>query len=120
MEIDYPMNQADERTISLDPFSRFPKKIADMDYRYTYTVRYTDLDKSRHMNNLLYINLFLNAFDLEFFEENRITDFEIHYLNQCFYMEDIEVYAKQEEDRILLAGMKKDGTLAVQGMVMVE
>lgn len=120
MEIDYPMNQADERTISLDPFSRFPKKIANMDYRYTYTVRYTDLDKSRHMNNLLYINLFLNAFDLEFFEENRITDFEIHYLNQCFYMEDIEVYAKQEEDRILLAGMKKDGTLAVQGMVMVE
>lgn len=108
MEIDYPMNQADERTISLAPFSRFPKKIADMDYRYTYTVRYTDLDKSRHMNNLLYINLFLNAFDLEFFEQNRITDFEIHYLNQCFCMEDIEVYVKQEEDRILLAGIKKD------------
>lgn len=119
-DIDYPAEEAMERKLSLAPFCKFSNRIIDMEYCYTYTVRYTDLDKSKHMNNLLYINLFLNAFDLEFFEKNRITDVEIHYLDQCFYLEEIAVYKKQEGEKILLAGIKHDGTIAVQGMVVTE
>lgn len=119
-EIDYPKEAAMEQKLSIAPFCKLSTEITDMEYCYTHTVRYTDLDKSKHMNNLLYINLFLNAFDINYFEQNRITDFEIHYLDQCFYLEEIAVYRRREKERILLAGIKQDGTLAVQGMVVTE
>lgn len=119
-DIDYPFETESDRELELSPFTRMKKDISDMEYCYSHMVRYTDLDKSRHMNNLLYINLFLNAFDSAFFEKNKISDFEIHYLNQCFEGEEIRVYQKAAEEGVVLAGEKPDGTLAVQGILFFK
>ena len=88
-----------------------------MEYRYTHTVRYADLDKMGHMTNLKYVDLLLNAFDSRFYKEHMVTDMEIHYVNQCFENEGIRVYAQTLEDCIWLLGMKEDGSIAVQGMM---
>ena len=113
----YPTN-TDERTpLDLPPFQRFPKTLAGMEFCYTYTVQYTDLDKSRHMNNQKYIPLFLNAFDLDFHTKRQITDFEIHYLKQCFEKEHLSIWRTKREQDFLLAGVKEDGTLAVQASI---
>lgn len=118
--IDYPIDKTIEKGIPLNHYVKLPKNYDNMEYCYTDKVRYTDLDKSMHMNNLLYINLFLNAFDSEFFENYEITDFEIHYLKQCFEKEELEVYKKIKEQVIELAAVKKDGTLVTQGMIEVR
>ncbi len=118
--IDYPVDETIEKEIPLNSFVKLPKSYEDMECCYTAMVRYTDLDKSMHMNNLLYINLFLNAFDSQFFENYEITDFEIHYLKQCFEKEELEVYRKIKDRVIELAAVKKDGTIVTQGMIEVR
>ena len=53
-------------------------------YVHSHKVRYTDLDSNEHMTNLRYVDLVIDTFDSEFYMNNMITDFEIHFMNQCF------------------------------------
>lgn len=118
--VDFPAAAAIERTLERAvQFGKIAKTITDMEYSYTYKVRYTDLDKSRHMTNLRYISLLLDAFDSDFYRRNRVTDFEIHYLSQCFEGEEIKIYKKEETQGIRLIGTHLDGAIAVQGWVQV-
>lgn len=116
-DIDYPTDTDEGTALELPPFQRFPKTAEGMELCYTHTVRYTDLDKSRHMNNQKYIPLFLNAFDLDFQIGKQITDFEIHYLRQCFEKERISIWRAKRAHDFLLTGVKEDGTLAVQASI---
>lgn len=115
--INFPDNVGEEKPAGVEPFVKMAKTVEDMEYVYVHTVRYTDLDKSRHMTNLQYISLLLNAFDSEFYDRNRVTDFEIHYLSQCFEREEIKIYKKEETTGWCLAGVRGDGKLAVQGFM---
>lgn len=119
--VDFPTAEAmEDRRVELGAFIRPAKQTEDMTYSYTHTVRYTDLDKSGHMTNLQYIQLLLNAFSSAYFRKNEITDFEIHYLSQCFEGEEIRVYQKAAEEGIRLTGAHADGTAAVEGFLKVS
>lgn len=91
-EIDLPTDITERKEFDIHGFQKLPTGLGDMEYAYTHQVRYTDLDKSGHMTNLKYVDLFLNAFDCKFFEEFQIQEFEIHFLDQCFEGEAIQVY----------------------------
>lgn len=114
-DIDYPFETASEKQLELPPFLRI-KPVLPEGARvcYAHTVRYTDLDKSGHMNNLLYVNLVLNAFDYSFLQAHFITDFEIHYLNQCYEGNILHIYQRLEGDaKGEVWGVKIDGTPVV-------
>jgi acyl-ACP thioesterase len=118
--IDYPVDETMGKEIPLNNFTKLSKRYEEMEYCYTETVRYTDLDKSKHMNNLLYINLFLNSFDSGFYEKYKIKDFEIHYLKQCYEKEELDIFRKINDHVIELAVVKKDGTVVTKGILEVE
>ncbi|MCD7820027.1 MAG: thioesterase [Lachnospiraceae bacterium] len=116
--VDFPKGMEEERQADVGPFlKKMTKSSDDMEYRYTHTIRYTDLDKMGHMTNLKYIDLLLNAFDSHFYKTHIATDMEIHYLNQCFENESIRVYAKTDENCFRLLGVKENDSIAVQGML---
>ncbi len=116
--VDFPENKEECRLADVEPFLKImPKSASDMEYRYTHTVHYADLDKMGHMTNLKYVDLLLNAFDSQFYRKHMATDMEIHYVNQCFENEAIRVYAQTGKDRIWLLGIKEDDSIAVQGML---
>ena len=56
-------------------------------YRFTYC----DLDFNRHVNSARYIELLLNQWSLEFHDAYRLTRFEIAYMRQAYYGEEVEV-----------------------------
>lgn len=118
--IEFSDDRVIDKVISLNNFTKLSKGYEGMEYCYTHIVRYTDLDKSKHMNNLLYINLLLNAFDSEFYNNYQIRDFEIHYLKQCFEKDELEIYKKVSHHSIELAIVKKDGTLVTQGLIEIN
>ncbi|MBR2275983.1 MAG: hypothetical protein IJ873_07995 [Lachnospiraceae bacterium] len=95
-EIDFEKDISSPRVNELPRFSRILRKEDGMEYRYTHKVTYTDLDRSEHMNNVKYIDLFLNAFSAEFHREHCISDMELHFVNQCFEGEEIRVYSIPE------------------------
>ncbi|MCD8105235.1 MAG: thioesterase [Lachnospiraceae bacterium] len=116
--VDFPKNKEEERLADVEPFlKKMMRSADDMEYRYTHTVHYTDLDKMGHMTNLKYVDLLLNAFDSQFYKAHMATDLEIHYVNQCFESEAIRVYVQTGEACIWLLGLKENGSIAVQGML---
>ena len=92
-------------------FSKISKETDGMEKVYEYKVRYTDLDKSLHMNNLHYTELFLNALELGFYDENRITEFEIHYISQSYYGDDLYVYLEKGMNENRLVAVNSDDTV---------
>lgn len=115
--IELPKDLAEERELHVAPFTRFSSDMDGFTYVFTQTVRYTDLDKTRHMTNLKYIDLLMNAFDSDFYRTHRVTNFEIRYETQCFEGEEIKVYVKQVGEQYFLYGIKKDGSIAVAGLM---
>lgn len=107
-EIDFPMNIAENIEFGMPGFQKLPVVLDGMEYVYTHQVRYTDLDKTGHMTNLKYVDLFLNVFDSKFFEEYRIGEFELHFLDQCFESERIHVYKKIFDGGISLLAVHED------------
>ena len=104
-DIDFPAGIAERQESDMQKFQKLPVDLEGMEYVYTHQVRYTDLDKTGHMTNLKYVDLFLNGFDSKFLEEFEIGDFELHFLDQCFEGESIHVYKKISDGRIFLTAV---------------
>lgn len=99
---------SDERT-SVGAFSRRFRMPEDVSECYTYRVRYCDIDNNRHMNNLHYLDMFMNAFELEFYDRCDIAEFEIHYINQAYYGEELRICCAQEGDTCRLFALNAAG-----------
>lgn len=111
--IELPADLQEPRLTSVERFSKRAKFDKRASLRYTYTVRYTDLDNNRHMNNLHYVELFLNAFAPDFFDENVITDFELQYISQAYYGDELRVFIFSEGNiHTLYALDRKDELIA--------
>ena len=109
-----------EGNMTVGPFTRRLKPGDHLEYCYTHTVAYTDIDLSRHMNNLHYIDMFMNAFDLDFYDRYFITDFEIHYINQAYYREELRLYRENVGDEIRLFAYNKDDEIAAACIIKVK
>jgi len=56
-----------------------------------YLVRYSDLDINKHVNNLQYIRIFLDAFPYNWINSREIKFFEINYLSEAAIDEELEI-----------------------------
>lgn len=111
--IELPEELEEPRLTSVERFSRRMKFDDRAALAYRYTVRYTDLDNNRHMNNLHYVELFLNAFAPEFHDQNFITDFELQYISQAYCGDELSVYLYSQADSHTLYAMnQKDELIA--------
>lgn len=106
--IDFPVDVTESRKFEIEDFHKLSAESNSMEYVYAHQVRFTDLDKTGHMTNLKYVDLFINAFDSEFFKKYQIVDFELHFLSQCFEGEVIYVYKKMIDEGIYLVAVHED------------
>ncbi len=56
------------------------------------------MDVNRHVNSSRYIELLLNQWSLDFHDHNRLTRFEIAYIHEAHYDEEVEVRLHEECD----------------------
>lgn len=96
---------------------RFRDDFAPEDAVETYTVRSTDIDMGRHMNNVAYVRLLLGQFSAEQLASGAIRSIELHYGAPCLEGEELTVYRRQEENRTLLAVARPDGKKAALAAV---
>lgn len=78
-----------EKPSRLRPLTAFES----VPYRFTYC----DLDFNRHVNSSRYIELLLNQWDLNFHDTHRLTRFEIAYIREAVYGEEVEVRIKAQD-----------------------
>lgn len=110
--VDFPEGVPEEIPNDIPRFIRLQRTAEGMEERYEKTVRYSDLDKSRHMNNLRFVEMFEDAFDSRFWEALSPTEMEISFCAQCREGERLSVRAQCEDDRVRMAALHEDGTVA--------
>jgi acyl-ACP thioesterase len=63
----------------------------------TATVKYSDLDMLRHLNSVKYIQWVVDTFPVDYFEKYHLAHFQINYLAETQYGEEIELYSTRED-----------------------
>lgn len=58
---------------------------------FTYRFQYSDIDFYRHVNTIRYIVLLLNRFSLEDFDRTFVERFELSFLHEAVYGQDVEI-----------------------------
>ncbi len=119
--IEFPAEVFEDRHVDVEPFVKLPKTVSpDMELAYSHTVRYTDLDRNRHMTNLRYVTLLMDAFDSDFYHKYLMSDLELHYVSQCFEGEEIKIYKKETPDGWLVSAAHTDGSAAAVALIGVK
>lgn len=75
---------------------------------YTRKIYSSDIDINNHVNNCYYSKFVLDCFSLDFLNENRLKTYEIHFVNQCYYGEELSFYKTQTEDGVFVFAKTKD------------
>ena len=75
-------------------FSKLKWNVEEFAKAYSYIIMYDDIDSNGHVNNARYLSFIANALGSEFFDNNRVTDIEVHYINECIEGTHINVYRK--------------------------
>jgi len=64
----------------------------------SFQVEYCDLDVNEHVNNVKYIEWILESFPLDFHKSKVIKEFEINYLAEAFYGDQLFVGSEKKDD----------------------
>lgn len=122
-DLPLPEDAYHDEAVDCGGFTRFRKPdeaAIAWEQRHVHVVRYSDLDKTRHMNNLRYIPMLLDAFDSTFFASHRVLGFELHYQKQCYEGDLLQVLCREREGVWDLAAANADGDIVVRGLLEVE
>ncbi|MBD5221274.1 MAG: hypothetical protein HDS70_02770 [Bacteroidales bacterium] len=68
---------------------------------FRYTFRYSDIDFYRHVNTVRYILLLLNRFSLEDFDQTFPSRFELSFLHEAVYGEEVEILRADDAENPL-------------------
>ena len=110
--IDFPDGISEEVENTIPAFLGLEKNAEGMEERYQKTVRVSDLDKSRHMNNLRYVEMFQDAYDSAFWSNLQPQEMEIRFISQCREGEVLSIRSALFDNGVRLAALHQDGTLA--------
>lgn len=98
--VNYPPDMETEENIIDEPFLKLTADFSEDDLVYKQKVFLTDIDYSRHTNNVSYVKFIINTLSSEFIDRYQITDFEIHYINESKEGQILRIYKKEKENSI--------------------
>jgi medium-chain acyl-[acyl-carrier-protein] hydrolase len=72
--------------------------IPDPEIKIEKKILYSDIDLLKHANNVKYTEWILDTYPIEFIEKNKIGFFEIHFLSELLYDDEIIIASEKETD----------------------
>lgn len=85
-----------EKPCPIEPASHFHVNAETR--QLSYPVRYSDIDLNRHVNSMRYIEHILDLYPFEWYDENRISRFEIAFAQEARPGIEIDVYGEKKEE----------------------
>lgn len=98
--ISYPEDMEIEQSLTQDGYLKLDVEFTEDDLAYEQKIYSQDIDYSRHVNNAIYVRYIMNALPCDFFNKNKIIDFEIHYINESKEGQILKIYKKEENKNI--------------------
>ena len=109
--IKYPFELEHRTDVSgAGEYSRKREQVGDDNLAYVHTVRYVDIDPNGHTNNVSYVKMALNSFSVEEFNDANFTEFEIQFIAQSYYGDDVDVYKVKTDYGYYVEGKVNDKT----------
>lgn len=80
------------------PIARQPKlrAVTDSDSVRNHRFSYCDIDFNRHVNSTRYVETILNNWSVDFFDSNVVKRFDIAYLSEIHYNDEVTVATKAD------------------------
>ncbi len=98
--ITYPDDMEVEQSLVQDGYLKLDTQFTEDDFAYEQKTSSQDIDYSGHVNNAIYVRYIMNVLSCDFLSKNKITDFEIHYLNESKEGQILKIYKKEENKNI--------------------
>lgn len=74
-------------------------KVASQDAISSKIAKYSDIDINGHVNSVRYIEHILDLFPIEYYQEMRIRRFEIAYIMESYYGDELKFYKEEGENK---------------------
>lgn len=100
-------------------FLRAKETVCDTDLHHTYRSSFVDIDTNKHTNNVSYLRMILNCFSPDEFESMNLDEFQINFLSQTFYGDEIIVYKKKTDYGFYIEG-QSNGTSAFNCVILLN
>lgn len=109
----YPDNiEHCEEKVCDEPFAKINEDFTDSYAIAEYTVKSTDIDIGKHMNNIAYLRALFGAFSCDELERLNITEVDISYRLQCYEGETLTLKQRRDGNAIEIGFINKDGKTA--------
>jgi acyl-ACP thioesterase len=81
-------------------FEKMTFDLSEENLVQTKQIDATNIDIYKHTNNLEYVRFMLSTFDMDFIENNTLTDIEIHYICESRFGDNLKIFRRIENDVI--------------------
>lgn len=98
--VNYPTGVQIKESINKEKYLRLNTEFTEADKVYEQKIHSTDIDFSYHTNNVSYVKYILNSLNSDFIDSHKITDFEIHYINESKEGQKLSIYKKIKDNEI--------------------
>lgn len=88
-------------------------KVAATEPSATLTAKYTDIDINGHVNSIRYIEHILDLFPIELYREKRIRRFEMAYVTESYYGDELSFFQEEVGGSEYHVEVKKNGNEVV-------
>ena len=89
------------------------EKVKNNEYVSNFKVRYSDIDFNKHVNNVKYVQWFMDSVPQEIREEYELKEIDILFEHECYYNDEIKCVCeihKNEDNLLVLSNIQdKDG-----------
>lgn len=101
---DFPCKNLVEEKMYEDRFAR-SKTLSkeEGELRLTHTVNLCEIDHNKHLNNTFYADYIYRAL-----EGKSLKHLQINFIQECVLGDKLDIYTKEEEEGILVAGYEND------------
>lgn len=79
----------------------------------TLKAQYSDIDVNGHVNSIRYIEHVLDLFPLDFYREKRVRRFEMAYVAESYYGDELTFYRDEAGEGVYNVEVRKNGSEAV-------
>jgi len=99
------------------PYARFKHNFSDEDRVCVYTVRTSDIDMGRHMNNVAYLRMLCDSFTVEELEKIPVSEMEIMFLSPCFEGDALDIMRRKTDFGYEFGVRRPDGRYAALAQI---
>lgn len=110
--VKYPSDMVHlDKQADVSPFIKFLTDDITFEFSHVHKVKNVDIDVNKHTNNVAYARMAINAFSVDEFLDYNFKNFEIHFIKQTYFDNEVEVYKAKTQNGVIVKGVKNNETI---------